>query len=110
MDRQHLADRGLDCQAGIERGVRVLEDELHAAGELAMVTRRDCLAEQLNRPRGRPLQTDEQPGECGLATPALTDDSECPARFERHRDATQCLHRGSSSHRVDLHEINAAKR
>jgi hypothetical protein len=68
--KQPLADDVADRHARVERAVRVLEDDLHAAAHLLQgvsVQGQDVLAVHRDGPTGRLLETEDRPPERGLA-------------------------------------------
>ena len=76
VDEERLTDDVTDRLAWIQRGVRVLEDDLDVAAQLAHLRTLgvgDVLAVEDDASLGGLLQGDEQPSQGGLSTPGLTD-------------------------------------
>src|SRR5215207_2305437 len=113
VDRQRLVDDGADGHARVERGVGVLEDDLHVApkrGQLGAAERRHVLALEPHLARGRFDQAqDAAPGR-RLAAARLADEPERLAGFELEADAVDGVHpfdvarEQAALHREALHE------
>ena len=86
---QRLGDDRPDAHARVERGARILEDELHASAEEAQRALRgatDLLAREPDRPRCRPVERRHEPDESGLAAARLPHDAQplSPGDREAH--------------------------
>ena len=94
MDLERLADDVADRHAGVERGVRVLEDDLDVAAQLAhraalLGVDVDPVEGQLAG--GRLLQPHQHPAQSRLAAAGLADDAERLALVELEGDAVDGL-------------------
>ncbi len=87
VDRERLADDVAHGHPWVERGVRVLHDELHPAAQPAQLRLRQrehvAVLEQ-HAARGRPLRAHQEPGQRALAAAGLADQAErlSPAQLE----------------------------
>src|SRR5690242_7652772 len=91
-------DRIADRHARVERGIRVLEDDLHLATQRAdrdAIAHRCPVEHQLARIRDEQMQ--QQPRQRRLAATGLTDDAEGLALAHRERDAVDRLHRSAAA-------------
>src|SRR5438128_3085995 len=91
---QPLAHDLADRQAWVERGVGILEDDLHLSTgglELAGPHRQDIPAVEPDPPPGRLDQPQQQATGCRLATAALAHEPEHFARRDVERDAVYRL-------------------
>ena len=96
VDRERLGDDRADAEARVERGVRVLEDDLHLAAhrlQLGALRVGDLLAVELDRARGRVEEPDHEAGDRALPAAGLADEAEGLAAAELERDAVDRLHR-----------------
>ena len=89
--------RILDGQARVERGVGILEDQLHVAAQ-ALHARRPggphILAGEDQGPRIRLDQSENQPGQCRFPAAGLADDTERLARIDVERHVVDRAHPG----------------
>jgi hypothetical protein len=89
MHQQRLAHDGAYRDAGVERRVRVLEDDLHLAAIRQHPRRRqagDVVAGELDRARGRLQQPQHRLAEGGFSGTALADQAQGFAVADRERD------------------------
>jgi hypothetical protein len=89
VDRERLADQRTDGHPRVERGVRVLKDDLEAMSQrpkliLRKLSNVDAVEDHL--PGGWPVQPDDRPPGRGLATAALADQPEHLAAPNREAD------------------------
>ena len=89
-----MPDRLLDRHRRVERRVRVLEDDLHAApnrAELALGHARDLVALELDAPLGRRHEPEQGSPERRLPAPRFADEPQHLAPAEVERDVVDCL-------------------
>ena len=90
VDGEHLLERAADGDPRVERGVRVLEHQLHPPAELAegaMAEAGDVAAVELDAPGRRVLEAHEQPRQRRLAAAGLADDAQRLAATQPQRHA-----------------------
>ena len=90
VDHERLADDVADGHARVERCVRVLEDDLHLAANVAQLPPRqvrDVTTVELDLARRRISQPDQRAREGRLATPGLADEPERLPGVDRQIDA-----------------------
>ena len=78
-DHQRLGDDVADAPPRVERGNRILEDQLHAPAHLSQrvaLHRREVLAIEQNPPRDSPPQLQHRATQRGLAATGLADQTE----------------------------------
>src|SRR6266566_812073 len=95
VDDQRIGDALSDRHRWIQRGVRVLEDDLHPLSqgpELGLLHVGNVHAVETDRPGGRLEQAKDGPTRSRLAASALADESENLAPAERERDAVDRVH------------------
>ena len=98
LDPQRLGDRGADGQAGIERRLRVLEDDLHLAPQRAHLLAAeagDVDALELDRTGGRLDQAQHATPDGRLAAAALADQAEGLAGLPMSNDTSDTACTGS---------------
>ena len=83
VDAQHLAERLGDGHARVERGVRVLEDDLDPARDPPGSWPVDALAAVADLACGRFLEADDRPGQRGLPAARFPDQAERLAPHDR---------------------------
>ena len=120
MQPQRLAQHGTDSHARIERGVRVLEDDLQAAAaraHLVGVERQQVLALEAHGAFRRLDQPQHQPADGRLAAARLAHDGERLAFFDVEVDTVDGAHlgadarKGTALHREVLHQsLNVEQR
>ena len=92
---ERMTDRLLDRHRGVERRVRVLEDDLHLppdCAKLALGHARDLASLELDAPLGRLDEPEQRSAERGLAAPRLADEPEHLALAKLERDVVHGLH------------------
>src|SRR5205823_13123660 len=88
VNAQRLLDRLLDRAAAVQRGERILEDDLHLPAQppkLAGRQRRDVDAVEEDAPGRRPIEPQQEACERGLAGAGLADEAEGLAAADRER-------------------------
>ena len=88
-DLQRRGEDLADALAGVQRGLRVLEDHLHLAADrlhLPATGLGDVLAMEADRARGRRQQPHEHADQRRFAAPGLADDPERLTRVEMEGD------------------------
>ena len=86
---QALADDVADRHSRIQRSIRVLEDQLHAAAhelEVLSLERQDVLTVHRHGPGGGPLEPQDGPAEGRLAATGLAHHAERLAAIDAQRD------------------------
>ena len=86
VDGQRFPDDVGDALSGIERGVRILEDDLHAFAMTAQrrpAERGDVLSVDDNRPARWVDETEDQPRQCGFARAGLAHQAQRRSRGRR---------------------------
>src|SRR5439155_24754244 len=94
MDAERVSDRLLDRHRRVERRVRVLEDDLHPAPELAQLALghvRDLLSLEDDASLARLHEPEQRSAERRLSTPRLTHEPEHLAATELERDVVDGL-------------------
>ncbi len=92
---ERLADDVARGHARVERGERILEDDLHLAPvrpELGRAQARDVVAAELNGARRRLDQTQDEPSDGRLAAAALADEAEGFCRADGEADPVHRAH------------------
>jgi hypothetical protein len=87
---QRLADDAPDAVPRVERGERILEDDLHAPpqrAQLALTQVRDVLAVEHDPSAGRLVKPQQRPADGRLAATRLADEPERLAAADRQIDA-----------------------
>ena len=94
---QAEGDGVLDGQAGVQRRVRVLEDQLHVAAQPLHARRRRAPHVLAGEPHGAGVgldQTQDQPRQRRFAAAGLADDPEGLSRIDVERDVVDRAHPG----------------
>ena len=107
VDLQGFANQLAHGHARVERGKRVLKDELHIApqpGQIGPGDMADVLTVKGHLPLGGVQQPHQQAGKGGFATAGFADDGKGLAPADFQRDITHRLH-----HRGFCHKSAAAK-
>ena len=108
MDGKPFSDDLPDLHPWIERGVRILEDELHPApklSELGVRQAHQLLAVEANGPRSRLDQPEDAAPQRALAAAALADEAESFSAGYFEADSVNRFHRSD-----DASESAAAER
>ncbi len=95
VDPQRVPDRLLDRHGRVQRGVRILEDDLHLApdaAQLALGHARDLAAVEEHALRRSPDEAEQRPPERRLAAAGLADEPEHLALVEVERHVVDRLH------------------
>ena len=114
MDAQRLADDLADAHARVERGVGVLENDLHLAAHFAQRRRRQrgkLLAPERDRSRSGLDQMHHTPAQRCLAAAGFADEPERLTRLDRERHTVDRLDISAGAteqtvpHRVVLFQV-----
>src|SRR5262245_64306745 len=99
MDTLHLVEALPDWLARIERGIRVLEDDLQQPCQSVPLRPRDVRLDLLiadeDSARGGPDEADQHPCDGGLAGARLAHDPQSIAAPDLERDVSDCLDRAN---------------